>query len=124
MRGLSHPAKGSRLQRERGRASEVTKNGARQAGKSTPGTGEKISHVLLPRRGGGRLPVTEVLRATPAVRSLIREGKTRQLSAGMQASSQAGMRPCWYRATVDYNHAGLSAYIFFRNQESCSEERK
>lgn len=50
-----------------------------------------VSQVLLPRRGGGRIPITEVLRATPAVRSLIREGKTHQLSGVMQASSHAGM---------------------------------
>lgn len=50
-----------------------------------------ISQQLSPRVGGGRIPVTEVLIATPAVRSLIRDGKAHQLEAVMQSSSHAGM---------------------------------
>ena len=50
-----------------------------------------ISQELQPRAGGGRIPVTEVLLATPAVRTLIRDGKAHQLETVMQASLPSGM---------------------------------
>jgi twitching motility protein PilT len=47
---------------------------------------------LLPRaRGGGRLPAIEVLRVTHAVASLIREGKTAQISTALQSGRRDGM---------------------------------
>lgn len=50
-----------------------------------------VSQELQPRVGGGRLPVTEILFATQAVRTLIREGKSHQLESVMQVSGRAGM---------------------------------
>ncbi|WP_432487604.1 type IV pilus twitching motility protein PilT [Kineococcus sp. SYSU DK018] len=41
--------------------------------------------------GGGRVVATEVLVATPAIRNLIREGKTHQIGSAMQAGAQFGM---------------------------------
>ena len=41
--------------------------------------------------GRGRVVATEVLVATPAIRNLIREGKTHQIYSAMQAGSQHGM---------------------------------
>lgn len=41
--------------------------------------------------GKGRAVATEVLLATPAVRNLIREGKTHQIYSAMQAGAQQGM---------------------------------
>jgi twitching motility protein PilT len=41
--------------------------------------------------GRGRVVATEVLMATPAVRNLIREGKTHQIYSAMQAGSKHGM---------------------------------
>jgi len=41
--------------------------------------------------GKGRAVATEVLVATPAVRNLIREGKTHQIYSAMQAGAQHGM---------------------------------
>jgi twitching motility protein PilT len=41
--------------------------------------------------GKGRVVATEVLVATPAVRNLIREGKTHQIYSAMQAGAQHGM---------------------------------
>lgn len=41
--------------------------------------------------GGGRIVAAEVLVATPAVRNLIREGKTHQIYSAMQAGAQFGM---------------------------------
>jgi twitching motility protein PilT len=41
--------------------------------------------------GTGRVVATEVLQATPAIRNLIREGKTHQIYSSMQAGAQHGM---------------------------------
>jgi twitching motility protein PilT len=41
--------------------------------------------------GGGRVAATEVMVATPAIRNLIREGKTHQVYSAMQAGAQHGM---------------------------------
>jgi twitching motility protein PilT len=52
-----------------------------------------VTQQLLPRREGrGRLAVCEILVATPAVRNLIREGKTHQIYSAMQAGGQFGMQ--------------------------------
>ncbi|MEP7133047.1 MAG: type IV pili twitching motility protein PilT, partial [Acidobacteriota bacterium] len=51
-----------------------------------------ISQTLLPRRdGSGRIAAYEVLRNTPNVAGLIREGKTFQLPTAMQTGAAAGM---------------------------------
>jgi twitching motility protein PilT len=41
--------------------------------------------------GRGRVVATEVLVATPAIRNLIREGKTHQIYSAMQAGAKHGM---------------------------------
>jgi twitching motility protein PilT len=41
--------------------------------------------------GRGRVVATEVLWATPAIRNLIREGKTHQIYSAMQAGAKHGM---------------------------------
>jgi twitching motility protein PilT len=41
--------------------------------------------------GSGRIVATEVLVATPAIRNLIREGKTHQIYSAMQAGAKFGM---------------------------------
>ena len=51
-----------------------------------------IAKALLPRIGGGRVPVYEVLVATPAVRSLIRQNKSFQITSTMQTSKRQGMQ--------------------------------
>lgn len=52
-----------------------------------------VTQQLLPKAGGkGRVAACEVLMATPAVRNLIREGKTHQLYTVMQTGSQHGMQ--------------------------------
>jgi len=47
---------------------------------------------LVPRHDGGRAAAYEVLLATPAVRNLIREGKTRQLRNVLATASREGMQ--------------------------------
>ncbi|MFN8111455.1 MAG: type IV pilus twitching motility protein PilT [Thermoleophilia bacterium] len=46
---------------------------------------------LIPTVHGGRVVAVEVLMATPAVRNLIREGKTHQIYSMLQTGSQHGM---------------------------------
>lgn len=51
-----------------------------------------ISQQLLPRASGkGRTPANEIMIATPAIRNLIREGKTHQIPSTIQTSGGIGM---------------------------------
>ncbi len=56
---------------------------------------------LVPNTQGGRVVVCEVLNPTPAVRNLIREGKTHQIYSVMQTGSAHGMQ------TMDFALAEL-----------------
>jgi twitching motility protein PilT len=61
-----------------------------------------VCQQLLPKAGMlGRTVAAEVLVATPAVRNLIREGKTHQIYSAMQAGAKFGM------LTMDQSLAGL-----------------
>jgi twitching motility protein PilT len=61
-----------------------------------------VCQTLVRRADGkGRAVATEVLIATPAVRNLVREGKTHQIASAMQAGSRHGMQ------TMDQNLANL-----------------
>lgn len=50
-----------------------------------------VSQRLLPRVGGGRVVVAEILTPTPPVRSVIRDGALFQLNTILQTSREAGM---------------------------------
>jgi len=50
-----------------------------------------VAQVLLKRKGGGRVPAFEVLRASPALGNNIREGKTAMISTLIQTGKNAGM---------------------------------
>lgn len=50
------------------------------------------SQRLVPAIGGGRVVATEVLIANPAVRNIIREGKSHQLDAVIQTGADQGMQ--------------------------------
>ncbi|AEY65097.1 type IV pilus twitching motility protein PilT [Clostridium sp. BNL1100] len=52
-----------------------------------------ISQQLLPRKDKpGRVPAIEIMVATPAVRNLIREGKTYQINSQIQTGAKFGMQ--------------------------------
>jgi twitching motility protein PilT len=51
-----------------------------------------ISQTLVPRASGGRIALVEILLATPAVRTLIRDAKNHQIPGLMQASRAVGMQ--------------------------------
>ena len=56
---------------------------------------------LVPAIGGGRVCAAEIMVANPAVRALIREGKTFQLDTAIQTGADQGMQ------TMDRTLAGL-----------------
>jgi twitching motility protein PilT len=51
-----------------------------------------ITQRLLKRAGGGRVPACEILIATPALRNLIREGKTHQIYSLIELGREYGMQ--------------------------------
>jgi len=50
-----------------------------------------VSQTLLKRVGGGRVAALEILKVTPAISNLIREGKTFQIPSIMQTARKQGM---------------------------------
>ncbi|MCE5287116.1 MAG: type IV pili twitching motility protein PilT, partial [Pelosinus sp.] len=81
-----------------------------------------VSQQLLPRMdGAGRVVALEVLIANPAVRNLIREGKTHQIQSILQTGGRYGMqtmdnslKDLYRRGVISYDEA-LSRAI---NQET------
>ena len=51
-----------------------------------------VAKTLLPKVGGGRVAAYEILVATPAVRSLIRQNKSFQITSSMQTGKRQGMQ--------------------------------
>ncbi len=51
-----------------------------------------VSQQLIPGVNGELLPAFEILRMTPATRSLVRDGKTHQLSGAMASGADSGMQ--------------------------------
>jgi len=50
-----------------------------------------VSQHLLPKKGGGRIAVREILVNTPAISNIIRENKIPQIKTVIQTSSEEGM---------------------------------
>lgn len=67
------------------------------------------SQRLIPAIGGGRIAAAEVLVATPAVRNIIREGKTHQLEAVIQTGAEFGMQSM-DKTLAALVHAGTITY--------------
>lgn len=72
------------------------------------------SQRLVPAIGGGRIAAAEVLIGTPAVRNIIREGKTHQLDAVIQTGAEFGMQSM-DKTLVNLIHAGTISYDEARN---------
>lgn len=69
-----------------------------------------LSQHLFPRADQkGRVAAIEVMLATPAVRSLIREGKTHQLQTVIQTNAKLGMQTM-DKAIMDLVQKGLVSY--------------
>jgi twitching motility protein PilT len=72
------------------------------------------SQRLVPSIGGGRAVAAEILVATPAVRNIIREGKTHQLDAVIQTGADQGMQSM-DKTLVGLVQAGTVTYDEARN---------
>ena len=67
-----------------------------------------VSQRLIPSLDGGRVAVAEVLIATAAVRSLIRDGKSHMLTNVMQTSTDTGMRTLDMALVEAYRESKIS----------------
>ncbi|HVE77155.1 MAG TPA: type IV pilus twitching motility protein PilT [Actinomycetota bacterium] len=54
--------------------------------------GVVVQYLLPLTQGGGRVPAVEIMFATPAIRNLIREGKSHQINSALQAGGRHGMQ--------------------------------
>ncbi|EKD80488.1 MAG: hypothetical protein ACD_40C00076G0008, partial [uncultured bacterium] len=70
-----------------------------------------VSQRLIPSEDGARVAVCEILIANPAVRSLIRDGKTHMLTNVMQTSTEMGMRTLEMALTESYKAKKISLTI-------------
>lgn len=79
-----------------------------------------ISQRLIPRIDGGQIPAVEILIANPAIRNLIREGKTHEIDLVIATSSAEGM------ISLDRSIANLikDGKITLENGEMFSLNRK
>jgi twitching motility protein PilT len=68
-----------------------------------------ISQQLLPRLGGGRSAAIEIMLGIPAIKNLIREGKTHQMYSIIETNSQMGMQTM-DRSLSDLFRNGFCAY--------------
>ena len=73
-----------------------------------------VSQRLIPSIGGGRVAAAEILVATPAVRNIIREGKSHQLEAVIQTGAEFGMQSM-DKTLVNLIHEGTITYDEARN---------
>src|SRR3954454_14652368 len=68
-----------------------------------------VSQRLVQSIGGGRIAAAEILVATPAVRNIIREGKSHQLEAVIQTGAEFGMQSMDHQL-VQLIHEGSITY--------------
>lgn len=67
------------------------------------------SQRLVPSIGGGRIAAAEIMIGTPAVRNIIREGKSHQLDAVIQTGGEYGMQSM-DKQLANLIHAGTITY--------------
>ncbi len=79
------------------------------------------SQRLVPSIGGGRVAAAEILVVTPAVRNIVREGKTHQLDAVIQTGAEYGMQSM-DKTLVNMIHTGKITYDEARNYAVDVEE--
>jgi twitching motility protein PilT len=73
-----------------------------------------VCQRLVPTIGGGRVAAAEIMIATPAVRNIIREGKSHQLDAVIQTGAEYGMQSM-DKTLVNLIHSGQITYDEARN---------
>ena len=67
-----------------------------------------VSQQLLPKLGGGRVASLEVMLGTPAVKNLIREGKTHQMYSVIETSAQIGMQTMDSSLALHFRNGAVS----------------
>lgn len=72
------------------------------------------SQRLIPSIGSGRVAAAEIMIATPAVRNIVREGKSHQLDAVIQTGAEFGMQSM-DKTLVTLIHNGTITYDEARN---------
>ncbi|QZY56988.1 type IV pilus twitching motility protein PilT [Crassaminicella profunda] len=71
-----------------------------------------VSQQLLPKAdGSGRSAAFEIMLATPAIRNLVREGKTHQIQTSVQTGSKFGMQTMDHSLTELYKNGFISREI-------------
>ena len=78
-----------------------------------------ISQKLIPSLRGGRVAACEVMVVTPAIRNLIREGKTPQISNAIMTSSAEGsitMDNCLIKLYREKKISGQMARLYARDE--------
>ncbi len=73
-----------------------------------------VAQRLVPSIGGGRVAAAEILVANPAVRNIIREGKSHQLEAVIQTGAEFGMQSM-DRTLSNLIHEGIITYDVARD---------
>ncbi len=68
-----------------------------------------VAQQLLPMLGGGRIAAIEIMVATSAIRNLIREGKSYQITSSIETGAQYGMQPM-DKVLADMQKAGMISY--------------
>ena len=68
-----------------------------------------VSQQLIPKLGGGRSASLEIMLGTPAIKNLIREGKTHQMYSVIETSSNVGMMTM-DRSLADLFRQGYVSY--------------
>ncbi len=68
-----------------------------------------VAQQLIPRVGGGRFAAIEIMVANPAIRNLIREGKTFQIYSSIETGGQQGMQ-AMDRVLADAHRNGIISF--------------
>jgi twitching motility protein PilT len=68
-----------------------------------------VSQQLLPKLGGGRVAAIEIMMGIPAIKNLIREGKTHQMYSIIETNTQIGMQTM-DRNLADHYRNGVASY--------------
>ena len=82
-----------------------------------------VCQQLVPSTDGGQVPVFEIMKSTPAIQNMIREGKLHQLDSTMQAGAAEGMCTMdgslmqLYRAGKITKETALISCVYYENMK-------
>lgn len=83
-----------------------------------------VTQQLVPKVGGGRVCVQEVMIASPAIRNLIREAKAHQVNSIIQTSAHLGMKSMDQALRDAYNQGLISYDIAIERAANLDELKK